>query len=303
MVLPKTFLIGTVALFGLIGTVAVVKKKTLVQETPKVVVQEIALSAEPVPQKAAASEEIPNADLIPRLFALDASKLPIVETVSYTSRVPWLKDRPAWIVDYATHYATSRHFIARSLNRKPDYFSQNISPGDRFNVFKRDQNIQFHLVIDLTHCRMLFYYKDLDKNEQVLLKTYRVGLGRVDGKKASGYLTPVGKYSLGNKIAVYKPGMTGTFQNQKTEMMRVFGTRWIPFVQEIDGCSDAAKGLGIHGAPWVVDPATGQLVEDRTKVGIYESDGCIRLLSEDMEELFAIIVTKPTFVELVKDLR
>ena len=51
------------------------------------------------------------------------------------------------------------------------------------------------------------------------------------------------------------------------------------------------------------DPTLGILVEDRAKLGKYDSDGCIRLSSEDIEELFAIILTKPTIVELVKDLR
>ena len=246
-------------------------------------------------------EKIANVDRIGQLFALDSSKLGIVETLSYSSRVPWLKDRPAWIADYAAHYATSRHFIARSLNRKPDYFTQKVAFGDRFNVFKRDKNIQFHLLIDLSRCRMWFYYYDVDANERVLLKTYRVGLGRGEPKTASGYLTPLGKYELGSKIAIYKPGTMGIFQDRKTEMIRVFGTRWIPFDQEIEGCTESSKGLGLHGAPWIPDPSSGQLIEDQSKIGKYESDGCVRLASEDIEEIFAIVVTKPTFIELVKN--
>lgn len=298
MALPRTFLIGTAVIFGLIGIIAVIKKKADRQQTE--IVQEVPLSEEVNSRVAEVDGEIPDVDRISQLFALDSSKLPIVETISYTSRVPWLKDRPAWIADYATHYSTSRHFIARSLNRKPDYFTQRISPGDRFNVFKRDMNVQFHLLIDLSRCRMWFYYVDLGSNERALLKTYRVGLGRQDSKTASGYLTPTGKYILGSKIAIYKPGTQGTFQDRKVEMIRVFGTRWIPFDKEVEGCTESAKGFGIHGAPWVAD-AAGQLTEDRSMIGKYESDGCIRLSSEDIEELFAIIVTKPTQVELVKD--
>ena len=313
MALPRTLLISTVVVFGLIGAVALIKKKSAAREAAEEIVQNVSLEtgrangpvsnalAQPAVKPSDLASEIPDLDRIWQFFALDSSKLPIVDTISYTSRVPWMKDRPAWIADYATHYATSRHFIARSLNRKPDYFTQKVSPGDRFNVFKRDQNIQFHLLIDLSKCRMWFYYYDADSNERVLLKTYRVGVGRIDPKRSSGYLTPTGKYVLGNKIAIYKPGTMGFFHDQKTEMIRVFGTRWIPFDKEVEGCSENAKGFGIHGAPWMADPATGQLAEDRTKVGQYESDGCIRLLSEDIEELFAIIVTKPTQIELVKD--
>jgi hypothetical protein len=283
-------------------------KEPLVQEIqlPKETIslhREVVQLAPPAAPQPLANENFPDVDRISKLFALDSSKLPIVETVSYTSRVPWLKGRPAWIADYATHYGTSRHFIARSLNRKPDYFSQKISPGDRFNVFKKDKNLNFHLLIDLSHCRMWFYYIDLDTQERFLLKTYRVGIGRLDNQKTSGYLTPTGKYSLGDKIAIYKPGTLGFFQDEKIEMIRVFGTRWIPFEGEIEGCSEPARGFGLHGAPWVLDPATGQFVEDKTKIGKCDSDGCIRLASEDIEEIFSIIVTKPTTVELVKDFR
>lgn len=251
----------------------------------------------------AAADDFPSVDRIAQLFALDSSKLPIVETVSFTSRVPWLKGRPAWIADYASHYETSRHFIARSLNKKRDYFSQKVSPGDRFNVFRKDKNINFYLLIDLSACRAHFYYLDNDANERVLLKTYKVGLGRLDPQKESGCLTPVGKYQLGGKVAIYKPGTMGFYQEKKIEMVQVFGTRWIPFGQEIEGCSEPAKGFGIHGAPWRIDPQSSQMVEDKSKIGKYESDGCVRLSSEDMEEIFSIVVTKPTVVELVKDFR
>ncbi|MBI5272613.1 MAG: L,D-transpeptidase [Chlamydiia bacterium] len=258
--------------------------------------------ASPAPSPAS-SGHLPDADRMKQLFATDSSQLPIVETVSYTSRAPWIKGRPAWIADYASYYNTSRHFIARSLNRKPDYFSQKVSPGDRFNVFKKGKNLEFYLLIDLSRCRMWFYYLDLDQNERVLLKTYRVGVGRIDAKRKSGFLSPIGKYSLGDKIAIYKPGTMGFFQEEKTEMMRVFGTRWIPFDQELEGCSEASKGFGLHGAPWMASGAEGSsaLVEDRSKIGAYDSDGCIRLASEDIEEIFSIVITKPTTIELVKD--
>ena len=36
-------------------------------------------------------------------------------------------------------------------------------------------------------------------------------------------------------------------------------------------------------------------------MGKEESDGCVRLLSNDIEEIFSVIITKPTTIELVKD--
>lgn len=297
----KYFLIGAIGLFLTIATTGWLKKKSSQPKPSLPVIEEISLAPTPIsaPKNPPAADNLPDADLIPQLFATDSSRLPIVETVSYTSRVPWLEGRPAWIADYATHYETSRHFIARSLNHKPDYLNQKISPGDRFNVFRLGKEIRFHLLIDLSRCKMWFYY--LDGNERTLLKTYRVGLGRLDNRKPSGSLTPIGKYALGEKVAIYKPGTVGFFQEQKTEMIRIFGTRWIPFEKELEGCSERAKGLGLHGAPWLSDPVNGNLVEDRSKIGKYDSDGCIRLAQEDMEELFAIIISKPTTVEIVKD--
>ena len=309
----RYFLIGAAALFAVIGAIGWFKRAPkpsaaapLVQEIPlpeKPAEALFAIAAAPTKSEAAPADPspIPEVDRIQQLFAHDSSKLPIVETLSYTSRVPWLKGRPAWIADYASHFETSRHFIARSLNKKPDYFSQKVGPGDKFNVFKKEANLKFHMLIDLSRSKMWFYYIDLDSGERVLLKTYRVGVGRRDDGKKSGYLTPVGKYELGEKVAIYKPGTMGFFQDQKTEMIRVFGTRWIPFEKEIEGCSEPAKGLGIHGTPWTVDPLSGQLAEDRSKIGKYDSDGCVRLSQEDMEEIFAIVITKPTTVEMVRD--
>ena len=242
----------------------------------------------------------PEADRIEELFNKIDPRLPIVETIIYKSKVAWQQGRPAWLSDYANHYRTSRHFIARSLNGKPDYLKQDIAEGARFNVFRSDKNFNFHLVIDLSRCKMWFYYYDEGSNERVLLKTYAVGLGRVESSKASGLLTPLGTYILGDKIAIYKPKMMGPYNGEKIEMIKVFGTRWIPFETEVGECTAPAKGFGIHGNPWHLTEA-GQLVEDTTSIGKYQSDGCIRLTTADVEELFAVMITRPTTVYLVKD--
>ena len=246
------------------------------------------------------SQLMEEVDRMDRLFAVDSSKLPIVETITYSSRVPWLKGRSAWITDYASYFHTSRHFIARSLNRAVDYITQDVKPGDRFNVFRNEKEIEFHLVIDLSSMKLKFYYYDVEENERVFLKSYRIGLGRVDPLRASGFLTPIGIYKLGSKVAVYRPGVMGYFKNQKIEMIRVFGTRWIPFGEEVQNCSESFRGYGLHGSPWEVDNK-GTIIEDRSHIGKYDSDGCIRLNSEDIEEIFSIVITKSAYVHIVKD--
>lgn len=328
MSLPRLLFLFALILFGGIGIAALFKKGgkatpsseiipayevSIAVELPPQVrspkpVQEVEKS-HPLPEthsvrsKPAPSNldaDLPDSNRIAELFNKTEPRLPIVETIVYKSRTPWQKGRPAWLSDYAAHYATSRHFIARSLNDKPDYYKQDVAEGDRFNVFRLDKNISFHLLIDTSRCKMWFYYLDQDNGERVLLKTYPVGLGRLDSSKISGILTPLGKYHLGDKIAIYKPKMTGVHKGQKVEMIRIFGSRWIPFDQEIENPSAPAKGFGIHGVPWTANEK-GELVPDNDSLGKYESDGCIHLATEDMEELFAIIITKPAVIELVRD--
>lgn len=245
-------------------------------------------------------ENLPDANRIGELFNIEGAKLPIVETIRYKSKVPWLEGRPAWLSDYASHYKTSRHFIARSLNGKPDYFKQDIIENARFNVFRSDKDFQFRLLVDLSRLRAWFYYEDLGTKERVLLKTYPVGIGRVDGSKVSGLLTPLGQYSLGSKVAIYKPKMMGHHQGKQVEMMTVFGSRWIPFDKEIKGCTASAKGLGLHGVPWNKQ-SSGELAQNKSNLGKCCSDGCIQMASEDVEEFFAIVITKPTVIEIVKN--
>jgi len=316
MAIPRIILVGTVGLFAVIGATGAVKKIFYSPKAPKTAVMaptqtivpaQIIVKAPaiaPAPVKPALS--VSQVDRIQQLFTTGANKLPIVETITYSSQVPWLKGRPAWVGDYAAHFATSRHFIARSLNGKADYFTQKVCPGSKFNVFRKDKNFQFYLLVDVATSKMSFYYLDLDTNERVLLKTYTVGLGK-KAATPSGTLTPLGKYLLGDKIAVYKPGVMGLFQEKEIEMIRVFGTRWLPFGKEVGAGKVNAlvniKGYGIHGAPWAPSKQEGKWTELRQVVGQYESDGCIRLSHEDIEELFAIVVTRPTTVEIVKNIK
>jgi hypothetical protein len=251
-------------------------------------------------QDAKVSQELPEADRIQELFSTKGAKLPLVETITYKSKVSWLKGRPAWLSDYASHYETSRHFIARSLNGKPDYLKQDVAEGAKFNVLRKELPLHFHLVVDASRCKMWFYAVDESSQSKTLLKTYIVGLGRPDATQASGLLTPLGKYSLGNRVAIYKPGVMGNHKGQRVEMISVFGTRWIPFEKEIAQTTAPAKGLGIHGVPWN-KKADGTYVQDLNSLKDYKSDGCVRMAKEDVEELFAIILTKDTIVEIVPE--
>lgn len=326
----KIFGIITVGMFLLVGAMGVIKKnkdnrKTAialvspqeeesssdVSPIPAFVKETITYDQAPIAKEQPAVEvhamssqstQMLEVDRVNRLFTTGADKLPFVETISYKSRVAWLQGRPAWIADYASYYGTSRHFIARSLNGNRDYYTQKVSSGDSFNVFKKGKDLRFYLVADLSALNMLFYAYDADLNMHYLLKTYKIGCGKLDPTAPSGCLTPLGTFTLSDKVAIYKPGVEGFFKDQKVEMIQVFGTRWLPYTGEQDETMAMLKGFGMHGTPWVFDSVKGELVEQRGSVGAYDSSGCIRLLQEDIEELFAIVITKPTTIQIVKTL-
>lgn len=319
MTLPKLLAIVSIALFGIIGVIALVKKGIGDSETapstiqmpleieigeevqavmPASTLQSTHASVENHRTKAAAN--LPDANRIEEFFTKTGTQLPFVETITYKSHVPWQKGRPAWLSDYASHYNTSRHFIARSLNGKADYLKQEVAEGGKFNVLRTDKNFEFSLVVDTSRCRMWFYTTDLDDKKAILIKTYSVGLGRLDAAKTSGLLTPLGKYSLGSRVAIFKPKVIGNYQGKKAEMITIFGTRWIPFENEISNCTAPAKGFGIHGTPWSLNNE-GVLADNLEGLGKYESDGCIRLATPDVEELFSIIISRPTTIEIVRD--
>jgi hypothetical protein len=267
-------------------------------DNQSILIRNEAVKAEQYVPIAMQNEGEPKGDLIEKFFTTGKDKLPIVETITYKSRVPWIKGRPAWIADYASHYATSRHFIARSLHGKADYYDQRVSPGDSFNVLRSDKPINFYLLIDNSKCKMWFYYIDVDAKEKVFLKAYDVGLGSLKDNKT---ITPTGKFLLGDKVATYKPGMPGYFHNEKVEMIKIFGTRWIPFKEAMGECSDIAKGYGLHGLPCDINPETKEVVERVDLLGKYDSDGCIRLAKDSIEELYSIVISRPTIVEIVED--
>lgn len=317
--MAKWIIIGALVLFAGIGIAALCKKEAVVEkqvsigsvsETPVVFVSKNHIT----PSQPDASFEQPAKPLkgdfpeIDRIFQLfstaSSSQLPIVETLSYSSAVPWHKGRPAWIADYAVYYNTSRHFIARSLNGKTDYFTQTVAEKSKFNVFRKDKKIEFHLLVDLSLCKMGFYYVDLGTNERVLLKTYTVALGRLDSRSPSGSLTPLGHFKLGDKVAIYQKGTMGFHQGQQKELIQVFGTRWMPLlveVSEVEGQKTSTCAL--HGFPWMEKKEGKEvhLVENVEGLGAYSTDGSIRLKAADLEEIFAIVLTKPTFVDVVKD--
>jgi hypothetical protein len=326
----RFFVISALVLFGALGAVAVVKKALpkkaadfankeiayVTRATPKsfnsgaieiditklqaVGDKKDEKKAAQAPEKVAQGGPVPEANNIELLFQ-KGSPLPIVETVKYKSHVSWKAGKPAWLIDWASHYNTPVDFVIRSINGRADYTPKTILDGEPFNVLRTDKDFSFHIVVDLSRCKLFLYYLDKEKEEHFLLKTYSVGLGKADNEKASHFLTPLGVFQLGKRGAVFKPRMMGMHKNRRVELITVFGTRWIPFEKEISGCSEPAKGFGLHGTPYVIDDKTGGLVDDGSSIGTYASDGCIRMKTQDIEEVYSIISTRDSVIEIVPD--
>jgi len=93
--------------------------------------------------------------------------------------------------------------------------------------------------------------------------------------------TPEGTFLVDDKVKnpPYQPQhKTGSAFKASGAPDNPLGTRWIRF--------DKAKGLGIHGT---IDP---------TSIGHDVSEGCIRLLPKDVEELYDMVVVKASKVTI-----
>jgi len=130
----------------------------------------------------------------------------------------------------------------------------------------------FKIIIERSKCRLFVVDKD------GIFKRYKVGLGK------PGHETALGSYKIGNKEKDpiwHKPGEgpipPGDPRNE-------LGTRWMPLVPDQEGLP---PDLGIHGT---IRPET---------VGYYSSNGCARLLPDDIEELYDLVV-RATPVEIVE---
>jgi lipoprotein-anchoring transpeptidase ErfK/SrfK len=107
---------------------------------------------------------------------------------------------------------------------------------------------------------------DLTMNGK-LFKRYVVGLG-MNGK------TPVGRFQT--TVHQTNPDWTppGGGVIPFGDPRNILGTRWISFQ---DATRPDIKGFGIHGTPL------------RDSIGAETSNGCVRMLNEDVEELYLLI--------------
>jgi lipoprotein-anchoring transpeptidase ErfK/SrfK len=104
----------------------------------------------------------------------------------------------------------------------------------------------------------------------MVLKEYSIGTGKF-GK------TPAGKFRIGKKIVEppWFPGDGRVIPYGDPE--NVLGTRWMGMEDAEENKELTTQGIGIHG--------TG----DESSIGKESSEGCIRMLNRDVEELYDIV--------------
>jgi len=147
------------------------------------------------------------------------------------------------------------------------------------SILRIDQRLKytpkdFRIVVERSTCRLYLFDKD------GLFKMYRTGLGK------PGYETSLGRYTIGSKQkdpVWFKPGAEPVAAGDPENEL---GTRWMPLVPAEEGLP---TDLGIHGT---IDPDT---------IGTYASRGCPRMYTEEVEELYDLVV-RSTPVEIVEKL-
>ena len=163
-----------------------------------------------------------------------------------------------------------------------------IQPGDSLDRIARNNNTTVDLLrrINGIEGNLIFpgarllvpvapFVLEVDKSDRTMtlmingnrLKRYSVGLGR-GGKTPLGTFTTV----VHQTNPDWSPPSGGIVPFG--DPLNVLGTRWISIADE---SHPDIKGFGIHGTT------------DRESIGGETSNGCIRMLNEDVEEVFLLI--------------
>ena len=160
------------------------------------------------------------------------------------------------LIRIAQKFSTTVALIQRGNNL--DETNPMIYPDQVFRIYIADWHIE------VIKSRFLLLVYDGDK----LVKVYKIGTGRQNR-------TPVGSFEIDLKDFEpdwWRPGKVVKFGDPEN----VLGTRWMS-LKPIDGTSETLKGYGIHGT-W-----------EPQSIGTAASQGCVRMINENVEELFDIV--------------
>lgn len=131
----------------------------------------------------------------------------------------------------------------------------------------------FHAVVTKSTFTMDLYLGSPGGSEAVLVASYPVGLGKDDSTPAGTWLVEPHK-KLKNPV-YFSPRGEGVIE--ANDPANPLGEFWIGLMGT-DGEAVGKSSYGIHGT---IDPAS---------IGKQESMGCIRLLNEDVERVYELLV-------------
>jgi lipoprotein-anchoring transpeptidase ErfK/SrfK len=155
------------------------------------------------------------------------------------------------------------------------------------NALKLGQTVKlvkgpFHAVVNKNAYRVDVYAGSPEEPAGWLyIKSYRAGLGESD-------TTPLGNYVIKNASKLVNPPWTNPRTGEKfgaDDPKNPIGEHWIGW-QGV-GESKGYTGYGFHGT---IDPAS---------IGQQKSMGCVRLASEDVAELYELLVEEVSVVRVL----
>ncbi len=160
------------------------------------------------------------------------------------------------LANIAKKYNTTAEVIQK--NNRMEGRDFNIVPGQTLCVYKG----YWKILVKKSKCRLYLY--DGDK----LFKVYMVGVGRQNR-------TPAGTFLISMKQKEpdwYYKGKKYEYGSKEN----ILGTRWMA-IKPTGETNPALQGYGIHGT---AEPES---------VGKPTSNGCIRMVNEEVNELFSIV--------------
>lgn len=180
------------------------------------------------------------------------------------------------MVRIANRFFTPYEFICK-INGNID--PRRIRPGQKLKVIKGP----FHAQVNLREFRMDLYLGSPGGSDAMFVRSFRVGLGEDNSTPTGLWVVPSG--AKVRDPTYYSPRGEGIIAADDPK--NPLGEFWIA-MEGIEGNAVGATSFGIHGT---IEPET---------IGKQASMGCIRLLNEDVEQVFELLYEVKSNVRTVE---
>lgn len=169
------------------------------------------------------------------------------------------------MVRIANRFFTPYEFICK-INGNID--PRRIRPDQKLKVIKGP----FHAVVDKSDYRLDLYLGSAGGSDAMYVTSFRVGLGEDGSTPAGLWVVPSG--AKARNPVYYSPRGEGIIAADDPK--NPLGEFWIA-MEGLEGDAVGATSFGIHGT---IEPSS---------IGKQASMGCIRLLNEDVEQVFEML--------------